>query len=203
MDLLTSLAQIEDPRVDRNKLHNLPDILMISLCACICGAEDYEDFHLYGKKKIALLSQFLSLPHGIPSSATFRRVFNAMDPGAFSSVLSQWTQAVLSSVNLQGTVVSFDGKTLGGSAGHASQPRALQIVTAWSEAFQLSLGQLAVDQKSNEIKAIPLPLKTLDITGAIVTVDAINTQKDIAQVIRGKQAHYIMAVKHNQGFFAE
>lgn len=203
MDLIQHLKEIEDPRIERNKLHLLTDVLMIALCAALSGAEDYDEFSKYGKEKQSLMSKFLDLSNGIPSSSTFRRVFNAVCPEQFSKTLANWIKELVNGFNLKDTVINFDGKSLRGSGIKGKRNSCLQVVTAWSEAYQLSLGQLKVDKKSNEIKAIPLLLESLDIEGATVTADALNTQKAIVEKIIEKEAHYVLAIKTNQGFFAQ
>ena len=180
-----AFSSIPDPRA-RNARHLLNEIFFISLCAVICGAESWEDIELYGKSKHSWLEGFLRLPHGIPSDDTYRRVFSAIDPDEFESCFQTWTQSLVDHFDLD--VIPIDGKTLRHSFDSASSQSAIHMVSAWSVANQLVLGQVKVDSKTNEITAIPDLIRLLDISGNIVTIDAMGTQKKIAGQIIDQEA---------------
>ncbi len=192
---------VEDPRMDRTKLHKLFDILVIAICAVICGADNWVAVEEWGRAKQAWLSQFLELPNGIPSHDTFGRVFSLLDPEQFGNAFLSWMQAVAEVT--QGQVVALDGKQLRGSHDAELGKRAITMVSAWATANHLVLGQLKVDEKSNEITALPKLLKLLELHGCIVTIDAIGCQKEIAKTIREQGADYILAVKGNQSGLLE
>ena len=194
-------GKVTDPRVNRTKEHKLIDIIAIAICAVICGAEGWVDIELYGKSKQPWLSTFLELPNGIPSHDTFGRVFSLLDAQQFQLAFYEWVCAVNELV--QGQVINIDGKCLRGSNDKYLGKRAVYMVSAWAEANQLVLGQRKVDEKSNEITAIPELLKLLAIAGCIVTIDAIGTQTSIAQTIIESGADYVLSVKDNQGHLFE
>lgn len=194
-DIRQYLAAMKDPRINRRKLHLLEDIVFISIAAVLSGAESWNDVELYGKQKKPWLSTFLSLPNGIPSHDTFNRLFAALDPSEFEGFFSAWVKSLAE--HYPGDIVSVDGKTIRGSRGKDFHS-ATHIVTAWSNSNQLIIGQVKVDQKSNEITAIPVLLDSLLIEGSIVTIDAMGCQKEIATKIRSKKGEYILAVKQNQ-----
>lgn len=193
--------KVPDPRVDRTKAHKLIDLIAIAICAVICGAENWVDIELYGKSKQLWLSTFLELPNGIPSHDTFGRVFAKMDAQQFQLAFYEWVWAVNDII--QGQIINIDGKCLRGSDDKYLGKRAVYMVSAWAEANELVLGQRKVDEKSNEITAIPELLKMLAISGCIVTIDAIGTQASIAQTIIEAQADYVLSVKENQGHLFE
>jgi len=188
---------LEDPRVDRTKRHELLDIIVIAICAVICGADSWVDVELFGSAKLNWLRRFLALPNGIPSHDTFGRVFARLDPEQFEICLLNWVQAVFQVT--QGQVVPIDGKRLRRSRDGSLGKAALEMVSAWAAANHLTLGQCKVDEQSNEITAIPELLRVLDLQGCIVTIDAIGCQAEIAQAIRAKEADYVLALKENQG----
>lgn len=191
-------AQLPDPRVLGRVTHPLLNILVIAICAVICGADEWTEVAAFGKAKRKWLKRFLRLPHGrIPSHDTFGRVFAQLDPKAFEQCFLDWIRAV--SAFTAGQVVAIDGKTLRGSQDCAAGKEALQIVSAWATANRLVLAQTKVAAKSNEITAIPALLQVLDLSGCIVTIDAIGCQKEIAQTIVARGADYVLAVKENQG----
>jgi len=193
-------ASLEDPRVERTKLHPLLSIVTIALCAVICGAETWDEIEEFGEAKVDWLKSFLELPNGIPSHDTFNRVFQALDPKQFQTCFLSWTKAV-STVLLTG-VIALDGKCLRGSRDQTSGKAgkaAIHMVSAWAAANRLVLAQVKVDAKSNEITAIPELLRALSIEGCIVTIDAMGTQRDIAKQIIGQGANYVLALKENQG----
>lgn len=188
-------SDIPDPRSEYGKRHALSDLVAISVCAVVCGAEGWVDVELFGRAKQAWLSTFLHLPHGIPSHDTFGRIFAAIDPDHFERCFRAWTSA------LAGVIVgvaSIDGKTLRRSFDKADKKAAIHMISAWASDNQVVFGQLAVDDKTNEITAIPKLLKMLDIKGLTVTIDAIGCQKVIAQQIVEQGGDYMLQVKGNQ-----
>ncbi len=191
-------SSLKDPRIERSKLHQLIDIITIAVCAVICGADGWEQIELYGKAKHKWFSQFLALPNGIPSHDTFARVFARIDPEEFQRCFIDWIKAISKLTN--GEVIAIDGKTLCHSYNTANAQSAIHMVSAWATANRLVLGQVKVDDKSNEITAIPELLKVLEIAGCIVTIDAMGCQKDIAKLIIEREADYILTVKQNQGY---
>jgi predicted transposase YbfD/YdcC len=194
-------GKITDPRVDRTKDHKLIDIIVIAICAVICGAEDWVDVELFGKSKLHWLKTFLELPNGIPSHDTFGRVFSMIDAEEFQRAFYEWVLAVNEIV--QGQIINLDGKCLCGSEDRSLGKRAIYMVSAWAESNEIVLGQRKVDEKSNEITAIPELLKILDISGCIITIDAMGTQTHIAQTIMEAEADYVLSVKENQGHLFE
>jgi len=194
--LLRWFGELQDPRKDRTKLHLLSDILVIALCAVICGADSWTEIELFGKSKRKWLQTFLELPNGIPSHDTFGRVFSLLDPQQLEDCFRKWMAALAQSSG--GKLIALDGKTLRHSFDKANNKAAIHMVSAWSETNQMVLGQLATDAKSNEIKAIPRLLKLLDITDSVVTIDAMGCQKAIAKQIVEQKGHYVLQVKGNQ-----
>jgi predicted transposase YbfD/YdcC len=192
---------IPDPRVDRTKLHKLEDILIIALCAVICGAETWVDIVDFARAKEVWLRTFLELPHGIPSHDTFGRVFAALDVGAFERAFQSWVFDLAGTS--EGKLIAIDGKTLRRSLDRASGRAAIHVVSAWVHENHAVFGQLAVDGKSNEITAIPKLLDLLELKEATVTIDAIGCQKDIARKVRDRGGQYVLAVKANQGTLHE
>ena len=195
LTLAHHFAELTDPRIDRSKLHELLDIVAIAICAVVAGAESWDDIEDFGHAKHAWLGTFLDLPNGIPSHDTFRRVFERLDPDEFQRCFLGWIEAVHEATERQ--VIAIDGKTLRRSFDRAKGQSALHMVHAWATANHLLLGQLAVDEKSNEITAIPKLLQMLELTGAIVTIDAMGCQKEIARTIREQKADYLLALKGN------
>ena len=194
-------SKVTDPRVNRTKEHKLIDIIAIAISAVICGAEGWVDVELYGKSKQHWLNTFLELPNGIPSHDTFGRVFSLLDAQQFQLAFYEWVWAVNDII--QGQIINIDGKCLRGSDDKYLGKRAVYMVSAWAEANEIVLGQHKVDDKSNEITAIPELLKLLAIAGCIVTIDAIGTQTGIAQTIIEAGADYVLSVKGNQGHLFE
>jgi predicted transposase YbfD/YdcC len=192
-------AKLKDPRRAHRRLHHLQDILVIALCAVIAGAQDWQEIETFGRKRRAWLRRFLELPNGIPSHDTFERVFNRLKPQAFQACFRDWVRAVSAALRIEH--VAIDGKTLRGSGSAKLGP--LHLVSAWATAQRLSLGQVAVDAKSNEITAIPALLELLDLNGALVTIDAMGCQKDIAAKVVASGGDYILTVKDNQPHLLE
>lgn len=190
-------ASLSDPRSFHapNQRHELLDILVIAVCAVICGAEGWEDIEEYGKAQADWFAEFLDLPHGIPGHDTFRRVLSRLDPDELTECFVSWTTA-LSDLS-GGEIVAIDGKTLRHSFDRAASTQAIHMVSAWANHNRLVLGQVKVDDKSNEITAIPKLLRMLDLTGATVTIDAMGCQKEIAKVITEQGADYVLALKKN------
>lgn len=186
--------KLKDPRLTRRCDHLLQDIIVIALCATIAGAQDWQEIVTFGHKRLDWLKGFLKLPNGIPSHDTFERVFDRINPSAFAACFRRWVQAIQEVLSIKH--VAIDGKTLRSSG--TDTLKALHLVSAWATEQQLSLGQVAVDDKSNEITAIPQLLELLDIKGAFVTIDAMGCQKDIAQKIVKQGGDYILTVKDNQ-----
>ena len=190
-------ADLEEPRHEYYISHRLDDLLTIAICAVICGADDWVAVAAFGQAKQEWLRQFLALPHGIPSHDTFGRVFARLDPEGFQGCFIEWVQAV--SELSEGEIVPIDGKTVRRSYDHRRGQGAIHLVKAWANQAHLALGQVKVDDKSNEITAIPALLELLALQGCIVTLDAMGTQKEIARQIRAKEADYVLALKENQG----
>ncbi len=180
--ILHHFSPIKDPRIDRQKKHQLSDIFFITLCAVICGADNWVMIEEFGKaKKDWFEKQLGGLPNDIPSHDTFGRVFSAIDTEAFSQCFSRWVADVASLTH--GEVVAIDGKTVRRSLDRASNKAAIHMVSAWAQHNHLVLGQEKVAEKSNEITAIPRLLERLDLAGAVVTIDAMGCQKSIARKI--------------------
>ena len=190
-----------DPRIERTKLHLLLDIVTITICAVICGADGPSDIEQYGHEKHEWLKTFLALPNGIPSHDTIGRVLARIEPAQFQACFLRWMQAIchLSS----GEVVPIDGKTLRHSYDTELDQPAIHMVSAWATTNRMVLGQLNVAEKSNEITAIPELIDALDLTDCIVTIDALGCQKEIAKRIIEKEADYVLALKGNQGHLYE
>jgi predicted transposase YbfD/YdcC len=189
-------ADLPDPRIDRCKRHDLLDIVTVALCAVLCGADTWVDVAEFGRSKEAWLRTFLALPNGIPSHDTFGRVFAALDPTACEAAFLGWVQALAAAT--AGQAVAIDGKTLRRSHDRANGRGPLHVVSAWASADRLVLGQVAVDEKSNELTAIPALLDALALAGCVVTIDAMGCQRDIAAKILAREADYVLAVKDNQ-----
>lgn len=174
---------------------------MIAILAILCGADGWVAIETYGKAKKEWLSTFLELPNGIPSHDTFGRIFRQLEPEILESNFQAWVKVIAEKLGLK--IVAIDGKSLNGSYERESSLKSLVMVSAWSSSHQLVLGQVAVEQKSNEIKAIPVLLEQLDLRGAIVTTDAMGTQTAIAQQIRDAGADYILTLKANHPTLAQ
>lgn len=205
LSLSTHFAALEDPRVERTKLHRLLDILTIALCAVICGADTWVEIEEFGKVREAWLTTFLDLPAGIPSHDTFGRVFAQLDPEQFGRCFLRWTQAIQSVVPLpagQQEVIALDGKMVRRSHDRRAGNSAIHMVSAWATGQRLVLAQTQVDEKSNEITALPVLLRQLALAGCIVTIDAMGCQTAIARQIVEQGGDYVLALKGNQGTLA-
>jgi predicted transposase YbfD/YdcC len=196
-NLETYFGDLPDPRVIGRCNYKLIEIIVIAICAVLSGAEGWEDIEEFGQSKEAWLRQFLDLDNGIPSHDTFRRVFSLLDGAAFQERFIGWVEGVFSIT--RGQVVAIDGKTVRGSQDEGSGKNALHLVSAWASANGVLLGQRKVDDKSNEITAIPALLEQLYVAGCVVTIDAMGCQTDIASTIIDQQADYVLALKGNQG----
>lgn len=190
-------ATLTDPRVERTKEHQLLDIITIALCGVICGAETWVDIEEWGRAKRGWLERFLSLPNGIPSHDTFGRVFARLNPEQFQQCFVQWVQAVNAVLPTQ--QIALDGKMVRRSHDRGAGKGAIHMVSAWALENRLVLGQVKVDEKSNEITALPVLLRQLAVSGCIVTIDAMGCQKEIAQQIIEQDGDYVFGLKGNQG----
>jgi len=195
--IIHHFSSIQDPRVNRQKKHQLQDIFFISLCAIICGADNWVAVEEFGLAKEAWFTGLLGLEHGIPSHDTFGEVYAAIDADHFSVCFSRWA-ADLATLT-EGEVIAIDGKCLRRSLDKASKKAAIHMASAWAQQNNLVLGQVKVDGKSNEITAIPKLLSRLDIAGAVVTIDAMGCQKKIAQQIKQQGGDHVFSLKGNQG----
>jgi predicted transposase YbfD/YdcC len=189
-------GDLHDCRREHLRLHNLWDIIALTICAVVCGADNWVDIERYGQRKRDWLQGLLELPNGIPSHNTLGRVFDLIDPAAFERCFGAWAQALVQAT--AGRLIAIDGKTLRGSADAGNGRAALHLVSAWANANHLVLGQVAVSDKSNEITAIPELLQLIDVTGAVVTIDAMGCQKEIAAKIVAGGGDYVLALKDNQ-----
>ncbi len=195
--LESHFGNLTDPRIDRTKLHKLLDILVIAICAVIAGADNWEDVEEFGKARIGWFQTFLEVPNGIPSHDTFTRVFARLDPEQFQTCFLRWMNAVAEVIG--GQVIAIDGKVLRRSHDKGIGKMAIDMVSAWASANRLVLGQVKVDEKSNEITAIPQLLDVLEVAGCIVTIDAMGCQTEIAEKIIEREAEYVLSLKENQG----
>lgn len=193
--LIRYFSTLPDPRVARTRRHNLHDMLVIGICGMLCGAEDWVSIERFANAKLEWFKTFLDLPGGVPSHDTFGRVFAAIDPEAFAKCFIAWIEDVAELT--RGEVVAIDGKTIRRSFERASGRAAIHMVSAWATENRLVLGQVKADDKSNEITAIPRLLELLVLRGAIVTIDAMGCQKEIARAIRARDADYVLGLKAN------
>lgn len=195
-DLVTQLSRVEDPRSDKNKLYPLDEVLLLCICAVASGADGWESIADFGREKLAWLRGFLPFAQGIPSPDCLGWVMARLPRRAFQEAFVAWTQSVAQLTG--GEVVAIDGKTLRRSHDRRNGQRAVHMVSAWANANRLSLGQVATEEKSNEIKAIPELLDLLELKGCIVSIDAMGCQTAIAERIVAQGADYVLAVKDNQ-----
>ena len=193
---LKYFAELRDPRVERTREHLLEEILLITIAAILSGANGWNEIEDYADSKLEWFQSFLTLPGGIPSHDTFHRVFSALDPEELEKGFVAWVTSIAKLT--AGEVVAIDGKTLRGTC-EAGKKAIVHMVSAWADSNSLVLAQRRVDEKSNEITAIPKLLEALELSGTVVTIDAMGCQKSIAGKITAKKADYILAVKKNQG----
>jgi predicted transposase YbfD/YdcC len=200
--LVEALAAVPDPRRQcRNLRHRLVDVLVIGFCGVLCGSDDFVEIEGFGRAKEDFFRRFLELPDGIPSHDTFRRVFQAVQPLALQQCLIAWLRDVRQASPAgptAGEVVAIDGKTLRRTFDRGRGLGALHLVSAWATGNGITLGQVAADDKSNEITAIPQLIDLLDLKGCVVTIDAMGCQRDIAAKVVAKEADYVLALKENQ-----
>ena len=187
---------IEDIRIERGKKHQLIDIITISICAVVCGADGWIDIEMYGIARKEWLDKFLELPNGIPSHDTFARVFSQINPDEFNKSFLNWVKGI--SKITAGDIIAFDGKQSRNSGDEKNGQGVINTVSAWAVSNRLVLGQKKVEGKSNEITALPELIKVLDLAGCIVTIDAMGCQREIVKKIVEKDADYVIAVKRNQ-----
>ena len=187
---------IEDIRIERGKKHKLIDIITISICAVVCGADGWIDIEMYGIARKKWLGKFLELPNGIPSHDTFARVFSQINPDEFNKSFLSWVKEI--SKVTAGEIIAFDGKQSRNSGDKKNGQGVINTVSAWAASNRLVLGQKKVEGKSNEITALPELIKILDLAGCIVTIDAMGCQREIVKKIVEKDADYVIAVKQNQ-----
>lgn len=193
--LIEHFSTLEDPRIERGRMHSLIDIITISICSVMSGAENWVDMEDYGKGKQEWLSTFLELKNGIPSHDTFRRVFSLIDPIKFQECYLNWITAISKSITKEH--IAIDGKTLRRSFDLVSDLKPMHLISAWSSSSNFIVGQLPVDDKSNEITAIPALLDMLSARGCIFTIDAMGAQKKIATKIHKSGADYVLGLKEN------
>lgn len=197
-------GEMPDPRIERSKQHSLVNIISIALCAVIAGAESFYEIESFGQTKRAWLEEFLELENGIPSHDTFNRVFSLLDPTHFQACALDWVRAVIGGKLSAGDVLAVDGKQLCGSA--SAELKAVHMLNVWSHQQGLCLTSTAIASKGNEITSLPGLLDTLsllEMAGCTVTVDALNTQREVAKRVKEHEAEYVMALKGNQGTLFE
>ena len=195
--VLKHFQYLQDPRVERTKDHSLVAIVSIAILAVLSGADGFTAIATYGTAKQAWLETFLDLPHGIPSHDTFGRVFGLLEPQELENSFLSWVSSITETLDIK--LIHLDGKTARGSYDREGKLKALHTVSAWSSEHGLMLAQQKVDSKSNEITAVPLLLKLLNLKGAVVTLDAMGTQRQIATQIKQAEGDYVLALKGNQG----
>lgn len=192
---LSQFESLQDPRGLQGQTHAFLSIVLIAILATIGGATGWEDMELYGESHQAWLETFLDLRHGVPHADTYRRVFSLLDPEALHRCFLQWVNQIVAATGAQ--VIPIDGKSVKGSYDRNRKQSALHLVSAWASSHRVMLGQVKVADKSNEITAIPALLELLDITGGIITIDAMGTQTEIARTIVTKGANYVLTLKAN------
>ncbi|MEI7597675.1 MAG: ISAs1 family transposase [Bacteroidota bacterium] len=193
--LLEILSNLEDHRIERKKEHSLIDIVSITIAAVICGAENWNQIEMFGRSKQEWFKTFLKLPNGVPSHDTFNRFFSLLNPDKFELVFMEWVNSI--SERIKGEIINIDGKTIRGAKEYGKKS-SIHMVSAWANTNNLVLGQLKVNEKSNEITAIPNLLDVLFVENSIITIDAMGCQTEIAKKIIEQKADYILAVKGNQ-----
>ena len=194
--LVEIFRDIPDPRVGNGVRHRLDEILTIAILAILCDCTRFTEMELFGQEREEWLRTFLSLEGGIPSHDTFGDVFAALSPNEIQARFISWVETIREKIG--GDIIPIDGKTIRGSKDVANNKRAIHVISAWSAANGIVLGEIATDEKSNEITAIPELLKMLELKGCIVTIDAMGTQAEIAKTIIDRGADYVLAVKENQ-----
>ncbi len=194
-------AEITDPRNEHNIRHPLLNIISITICGVIGGADSWVDIEMFGNAKLSWFETFLEMPHGIPSHDTFGRVFRHIDPEDFQASFQRWTQSIYE--RTKGEVLAVDGKTLRRSKDGALGTAAIEMVSVWASENNLVLAQDKIEETTNEITAIPQLLRLLDLEGCVVTIDAIGCQTEIAETILDQGADYVLAVKDNQATLRE
>ena len=201
VSIIDHFLELDDPRVNRKKEHLLIDIVVITICAVICGSDDWVSISQFGVVKQSWFQTFLKLPNGIASHDTFGRVFSLISPEKFQTCFRNWVQSIVSVFDNE--IIALDGKTLRRSHNKVVGKNAIHMVSAWASQNRLTLGQVKTDEKSNEITAIPELLKVLDIKGCIVTIDAMGCQKAIARQIIDQEGDYAFSLKGNHGKLLE
>ena len=194
-------SRLDDPRIERKKLHSLMDIITLSVCAVASGAEGWEAIEEFGKEKLGWLRQYIALENGVPSHDCIAYVLSRLSPTQFRECFVSWAQAVTEHTG--GELIAVDGKTARGSRDRKNNRSPLHMVSAWACHNRLVLGQVATDEKSNEITAIPRLLELLELKGCIVTLDAMGCQRAIAEQIIDQQGDYVLGLKGNQGALLE
>jgi len=198
---MEAFEKLPDPRDGRAKRHYFGEVIFIALAAMVCGMDDFEDFERFAQMREKWLRERLRLPGGLPSDDTFRRIFTALDPERFNECFIEFSAAL--SERLGRELVAVDGKTLRGSFQASDKSDALHLISAWAAGGGLTLGQLLVDSKSNEITAVPKLLRQIDVKGCVVSLDALGCQKKIAIAIRHAEADYLLALKGNRAVLHE
>jgi DDE_Tnp_1-associated/Transposase DDE domain len=188
-------SKLQDPRIERKKLHVLMDILVLTICAVASGAEGWEGIAEFGHAKLEWLRRFIPLKNGVPSHGCIAYVISRLSPGSFRRCFMSWTEGVREKT--AGKVIAVDGKTARGSRDRAKNRNPLHMISAWADANRLVLGQEATEEKSNEITAIPKLLALLDLHGCIVTIDAMGCQRAIAERIVEQGGDYVLGLKEN------
>lgn len=197
IDFFDDLTDFRSPY--RNKQHELIDIVAISICAVICGADSWEEIEEYAKVKEEWLTNFLSLPNGIPSHDTINRVMSSICPIEFENCFKNWVKSLIIATNED--IISIDGKTICGAKINGRSP--IHMVSAWSSLNNIVLGQVKVNEKSNEITAIPMLIANLAIEGAVITIDAMGCQSAITELIIERKSNYVLSLKENQSSLLE
>lgn len=193
-DIFTTFEELTDPRIERSRVHDLFEMVVVAICATVAGSNSWTDIERFGNERLDWLRTFLRLENGIASHDTFGRVFARLDPAGLATCIHQWFTEI---GRILGDAIHIDGKTIRGSFDTAAKQNPLHLVSAWAGAARLTLGQIATDTKSNEITAIPLLLELLDLKGHTVTIDAMGCQKEIAAKIVERGGDYLLALKDN------